>query len=688
MLQHARLNAQRNFPVQALALLMLTAVVVAPVTADESVAEPVVDLPEPYVQTIKDRTVVDLTLPGFFGGPDAKMAGALEMRLFFDGDTNTSMYATQANRTPVLIEKKKRYGTPLLEYAAKNMPFVTLGEVKRDGDRITGEVRVHDRSKGKSLLGRVKLDLTVKGEQVTGTYTGVVDKDDEIRGDVTGEIRDPAKLSKAVDPIRDGYDWPRPRGIDGLGSATPIDQPIVDALAKGRFLWKSEARWPIFYTGGGSHVVAGNKVILNIYLPAGDKLYAGRVGRKYNTKKSKGMDRYGLYSHDYRGLREADDVVFCIDAQTGLTLWKAVLPRRAVNWQGDQKANPGNTACVADGKVFVVGYAGNLYALDLESGKLLWEGYHGGETGRKLRTARENIRESGAGQPSERIIGPANSVATYQDGVLLVSSQYLRGIYAYDAATGKRLWQARADLGIRGLVRLIETPDGKKQPCMIELARVDGRYFRQAVVLDLKTGERLIETEIDLPKTGDRKNVSNYITWKNYVAVTVGGDAGHRQEGKSPRLGVAGLKLTDQGFEKVWEHHLDKINGAAHQLIIMDGRLHLGGHRNNLIANIDVSTGKNHGSIPGTDGQGSYMQLTGGYGYLFRPSDAPAMVRADPDAEHVTDTVIRLDHGYLQSTPDIALVDGRVIVRQFDGLVCLDLRQAAERAAEQPNEKD
>jgi len=127
-----------------------------------------------------------------------------------------------------------------------------------------------------------------------------------------------------VNPIRDGYDWPQARGVNGLGSAVPIDQPVVDALAKGRFVWKSEARWPVFYTGAGSPIVAGDKVILNIYLPAGEKLYAGRVGRKYNTEKHKGMEDHGRYSHDYRGLREADDVVFCIDAKTGLTLWKAV----------------------------------------------------------------------------------------------------------------------------------------------------------------------------------------------------------------------------------------------------------------------------------------------------------------------------------------------------------------------------
>jgi len=141
--------------------LTICLAIVAPVAADEPIVEPEVNLPQPFVETIDDRRVIDLTLPGFFG--DAKGAaddGALEMRLFFDGDTSDSVYAIHADRTPVLLEKNARHGTPLLRYAARNLPFIAVGKLQRDGDRITGEVSVRDHHRGRHVTGALKLDLT------------------------------------------------------------------------------------------------------------------------------------------------------------------------------------------------------------------------------------------------------------------------------------------------------------------------------------------------------------------------------------------------------------------------------------------------------------------------------------------------------------------------------------------------
>lgn len=70
---------------------------------------------------------------------------------------------------------------------------------------------------------------------------------------------------------------------------------------------------------------------------------------------------------------EADDIVLCVDAMTGRTLWR----RRFAGGNNYQtRKDPGlnqRTMCYADGKVFALGSCCDLYALDAVSGELLWE---------------------------------------------------------------------------------------------------------------------------------------------------------------------------------------------------------------------------------------------------------------------------------------------------------------------------
>lgn len=73
------------------------------------------------------------------------------------------------------------------------------------------------------------------------------------------------------------------------------------------------------------------------------------------------------------GRREADEVVSCIDADSGKILWQEVYPAQFVV-TGPSSRHPGtrSSPIVVDGKVCVLGVGGILSCLDAATGKVLW----------------------------------------------------------------------------------------------------------------------------------------------------------------------------------------------------------------------------------------------------------------------------------------------------------------------------
>jgi len=144
-------------------------------------------------------------------------------------------------------------------------------------------------------------------------------------------------------------------------------------------LWLSERIVANDAGGMGSVVIAGDKVYL-----------------------------YANWKSGFAGEKAARDVVFCLDAETGKTLWKAAFPGQVYG------SGTSSTPCIAGGKCYVAG-GKRLYCLDAVSGALLWQ------TG---------------------VIGnEISSSPMLVDGVIALCAGVLQG---FDAVTGKFLWQQAA----------------------------------------------------------------------------------------------------------------------------------------------------------------------------------------------------------------------------------------------------
>ncbi|GEM_PF-3190460 len=140
-------------------------------------------------------------------------------------------------------------------------------------------------------------------------------------------------------------------------------------------------------------------------------------------------EKYAIY---------ADEVLVCIEASSGRTLWKATFPHAGVNWQ-DHKTGPVNLTPVVDEEsVYFTGTTGRVYALDRKSGELRWTAImpSAGDVATKTPyTGNYHAYDDNFCQ-SPLLLG----------NVLLVPDHQFT-LYAFDTETGKELWRQEQGVG-------------------------------------------------------------------------------------------------------------------------------------------------------------------------------------------------------------------------------------------------
>lgn len=210
-------------------------------------------------------------------------------------------------------------------------------------------------------------------------------------------------------------------------------------------------------------------------------------------------------------MKVAEDVVLCLDLNTGKTLWKCKAPGEAVGRMAS------STPCVANGRVYALGSA-QFYCVDAKDGKLLWS----------------------VPLPAK---APASSPMVV-DGVLVMNTGKLA---AFDATTGKPLWtQAKAGGGNSSPVAW-KCGDKTVVIC-------NGRGTTAGV--DLKSGEVLWTT----PGGGD-------------CTPAIVGDMLAAQS-SNPKVGIFAGKLTATGFNQLWNFPYDPLRSQSSPLIV-DGHVYL-----------------------------------------------------------------------------------------------------------------
>lgn len=203
-------------------------------------------------------------------------------------------------------------------------------------------------------------------------------------------------------------------------------------------------------------------------------------------------------------MKQADDVVLCLDLASGKTLWKFSAPGEPAGRMAS------STPCVAHGKVYALGSV-NAYAVDAQTGKAVWT----------------------APLPAK---GPASSPLV-ADGLLVMNAGKL---LALDAATGKEVWSQPKAGGGNASPMLWKTADKSVIIC-------NGHALTG---VDFKTGELLWTG----PAGGD-------------CTPALAGDMLVVQTSNA-KTGILAGKLTATGFAPAWNLPYDPLRSQSSPLIL------------------------------------------------------------------------------------------------------------------------
>ena len=304
--------------------------------------------------------------------------------------------------------------------------------------------------------------------------------------------------------------------------------------------------------------------------------------------------------------RVAEDTVICLDASSGKTIWMTRAP-------GEPKGrNCSSTPCVAGGFVFAMGST-HLYAVNAETGKLQWS------------------------QPlSSKAPGSSPLVV---DGVVFAQAGKLT---AFDAETGRQLWEQAAVTGSNASPALWQDADAKLIVCnsRSELAGVDPA-----------TGKVVWS----IPGGGD----STPAIQGDFAAVLSSKDS----------IGFAGYEISAAGANQLWNHPTDARRSQSSP-VVHDGHAYL--FEDNEHRCVNLSSGKVAWTQKISSSITSPVMADGKIFVVTNNGNTLTMVKATPEDR------VELGKATIRAlwVPSPSIGDGKLFVRHRQGVRCYDLAKA------------
>lgn len=321
---------------------------------------------------------------------------------------------------------------------------------------------------------------------------------------------------------------PPARASDGRRAATNLDRPG---------------------SGGHASPIFANGIIYHYhYRPSGTVFDADVLNRRLKmspeeaAREAENFPRRGnlVFGH-HRWLVEATDILTAIDARTGKTIWQKELGNQGLNYNLFNKSGGGPSPAYHQGKVFVLGTGGQVWAVEADSGEIAWRG-HIGMRARQNQQYRQRAVETGQ---APRFRSDLLSGFVAADGVAIVSDHLfhrvsqagetdyhynvLSGYVAFDAASGDVLWE-QSDLGFSAYPVLWE--NGGEHFLL-----TDHRF--QVSLRNLRTGEALWEADF-----GHRHRFAPTVN-KEYALI-------NRSVSQEDGSQLSGFRISREGLEPLW----------------------------------------------------------------------------------------------------------------------------------------
>ncbi|MCC5789987.1 MAG: PQQ-binding-like beta-propeller repeat protein [Opitutales bacterium] len=577
------------------------------------------------------------------------------------------------------------------------------GELIREGNEIKGRFERQHRGEQPYEV-TVSATYTREGP-ITGTVT-VKDNNpwdgtgESWTGKVTGTISPEADMRKAnaIDPEAS---WSRFIGPVNTGNAASLKGiQTVDTVDEIRHQWGAEAidigqgigslnRFAFRYTsarkrsGGGSAspVLADGKVFMYYSVPSPrvyNYVFRARdftSGHTHFERIVEAMAEQGQGRGKFKGEPEdlptavlekiweaADDVVIAMDAETGKTLWRTRIEGVGYNRQHHKEGPYNQTAAVKDGRVFAIGSGGILHAMDAETGEYLWY----------QRVGSEHTHQRSA-------------VLALPEVVVIQRFDNWAG---FDPATGEKLWE-NTDIHLNDLSVPAHWRSEQGQDYLFVFADMS-----TIAMLDASDGTKLSTFALPVPDGYEETRFPPPSRNGNPGNMTLIGDVlltheQYRIDGDVELYGLAAYDVTSAGLSPRWRHTFEgRIRGehspvvvrGTHAVVCPDGR--------GLIT-VDLATGdikdESDGTVDGVPHNNGLIMamedliivqddMTHGNIrlYLYKVNADGKIHPINPTEELPLTTAGTGSYHHPVMQP---VVDGRIFIRQRDGIHAYDLRK-------------
>ena len=405
-------------------------------------------------------------------------------RLRLNGIINNRDLAVTVSVTDTGIEAYCR-GDPGRPYNT-GAHRVLRSKLSKRGTTLSGELFIMLASDGylppdwRPIGIRCTLEVDLNRPENSGTYSAVLGVEENVYGEVRGLAVAGRERVLREGRLASGTDYPNFRGPGGGGAAVDRGHALVGDARKARLRWRSE-----------EHVLFKWASARGWALRRGHGNYVGPLiadGRLY---------QYTYLASEGVHPVHTDDLVICMDAATGLTLWKTSFERTGVNWSraGGKYGNGHNPPCIRNGRLYFMGIGGRVFCLDARTGEYLWRNNVGipAYIVDEHKAAME--KRTGRGWKNGAVSGD-DTGAIVADGVLVCGGG---GIKAFDASTGRYMWSGRCSnrgspllwrYGDRELVvssdgSCLEPKTGKAlwrtartgYGCTLALGELDGKHY-------------------------------------------------------------------------------------------------------------------------------------------------------------------------------------------------------------------
>ena len=188
------------------------------------------------------------------------------------------------------------------------------------------------------------------------------------------------------------------------------------------------------------------------------RLWSRAFGEGHSMVLAEGGRLYSMYrpAGPSRGRFAQEEVVAALDAATGKTIWEHKYPSPTAGIDYTEGAGPHATPLIVGNRLFVVGSRREFFALDKNSGKVLW--------------SHDFMKEYAAPEIDR---GMANSPLLFNNTIIVAIGGKAQAIGAFNPATGALIWKA-GDVEYSPASPILIDVDGQQQLVVFGGDRIAG----------------------------------------------------------------------------------------------------------------------------------------------------------------------------------------------------------------------